>query len=76
MAKVFQLIEEEAKNLPYVKKEMPVEILYSKVSTGAIELKINCYITNIYNDQLFKSSLLQVLFDRFKKEQIDITSVV
>jgi len=76
MTKVFQLIEEETRNLQYVKKEMPVEILYSKVSTDSIELRINCYITNIYNDQLFKSNLLQVLFARFRKEQIEISSVV
>src|SRR5690606_13606013 len=73
--KIFQLIEEEVKDMPHIKVDMPVEILYSKVTTDAIELKINCWITNIYREQQFKSQLLQLLFSRFKKEGINMSSV-
>jgi len=73
--RIIKLVEEEACGIEYTKKDVPIEILYSNITPDSVDLRVNCWIDNIYNEQLFKSKLLQVLFARFKREEIEITNI-
>lgn len=64
------IIEDEVKKADDSIKNTPVEILFNTVTSDSIELKIQVWINNIYNEVSFKGKLLEQLFTRFKEHNI------
>ncbi len=67
---VRKIIEEEAAKAEDTIKNTPVEILFNAVTADNIELKLQVWINNIYNEGSFKGKMLEKLFTRFKEKGI------
>jgi small-conductance mechanosensitive channel len=70
LEEVNQIILEEIKKNEYSIKEGTAEVLYNSISANALELIVKCWITSIYNESQFKSSLLEALRNRFINNEI------
>lgn len=67
---VKKIIEEEVANAEDTIKNNPPEILFNAVGADNIELKVQVWINNIYNEVSFKGKILEHLFTRFKEKGI------
>lgn len=67
---VKKIIEEQTAKAENTIKNMPVEILFNAVAADNIELKIQVWINNIYNEASFKGKMLEQLFVQFKEKGI------
>ncbi len=69
---VKKTIEEEVAKAEDVIKNTPVVILFNAVTADNIELKVQVWINNIYNEDSFKGRILEQLFTIFKEKGIKI----
>lgn len=67
---VKKIIEEEITKAENTVKNTPVEILFNAVTADNIELKLQVWINNIYNEVSFKGKMLEQIFTRFKEQGI------
>ncbi len=67
---VKKIIEEEVEKTEDNIKNTPVEILFNNVAADNIELKLEVWINNVYNETSFKGKLLEQLFIKFKENGI------
>lgn len=67
---VKKTIEEEVAKAEDVIKNTPVVILFNAVTADNIELKVQVWINNIYNEDSFKGRILEQLFTIFKEKGI------
>lgn len=67
---VKKIIEEEVGKTEDNIKNTPVEILFNNVAADNIELKLEVWINNVYNETSFKGKLLEQLFIKFKENGI------
>lgn len=67
---VKKTIEEEVAKAEDVIKNTPVVILFNAVTADNIELKVQVWINNIYNEDSFKGRILEQLFIIFKEKGI------
>lgn len=67
---VKKIVEEAVAKAEDSIKNTPVEILFNAVNADNIELKLSAWINNIYNENSFKSKILEQLFITFKEKGI------
>jgi potassium efflux system protein len=67
-----KIIEEEATKAEDSVKNTPIEILFNAVTADTIELKLQVWINNIYNEASFKGKILEQLFIKFKEKGIKL----
>ncbi len=67
---VKKTIEEEVAKAEDVIKNTPVVILFNAVTADNIELKVQVWINNIYNEDSFKGRILEQIFTIFKEKGI------
>ena len=67
-----KVIEEEVAKAENVVKNMPVEILFNTIGTDNIELKVEVWINNVYNETSFKGKILEQIFTNFKANNIKL----
>ncbi len=67
---VKKIIEEEVAKSEDAVKNTESEILFNAVGADNIELKVQVWINNIYNEVSFKGKILEQIFTRFKEKGI------
>lgn len=67
---VKKIIEEEVSKAEDTVKNTPFEILFNTITADSIELKLRIWINSIYNEDSFKSKMLEQLFTHFKEKGI------
>lgn len=67
-----KIVEDEVKKAGDSVKKIPPEILFNSFTGGFAEIKIRAWISNIYNEDAFKSSLLYSIFLRLKEKNINM----
>lgn len=67
---VKKMIEAEVVKAENTVKNMPVEILFNAIGADSIELKVEVWINNVYNETSFKGKILEQLFTKFKENNI------
>ncbi|MGI4749721.1 MAG: mechanosensitive ion channel family protein [Janthinobacterium lividum] len=70
IAVVKNIIQEEVGKAENSVKNMPVEILFNAIGADSIELKVEVWINNVYNETNFKGKILEEIFGRFKNAGI------
>ncbi|WP_028295852.1 mechanosensitive ion channel family protein [Olivibacter sitiensis] len=71
---VKKAIKEEVKKVDHFVKGRPVDILTVGVTADKVQLRISCWIVDIYNQDLFKSQLLERLSSRLGIDDIGLVS--
>jgi len=66
-------IMETVANSDFVRKDETAAIFYESVAPDNVTLKVNCRIASLYNEQHFRSELLEKLYKRATLEDIPLT---
>lgn len=67
---VKKIIQEEISKAEDSVNNMPVEVLFNAVTADSIELKVQAWVNNIYNEASFKGKILEQLFTKLKENGV------
>ncbi|MFC3198044.1 mechanosensitive ion channel family protein [Parapedobacter deserti] len=72
---VKEVLQDVSGSIDYIMEGSEIEMLYTRIGTDMIELKLHAWIVNIYNEEVFRSQLIEVLSKEFENRGIAMVSV-
>lgn len=68
------VLKDVSGKIDYMKEGSEIEMLYSGLEDSMIKLKLNAWIINIYNEEMFRSQLIAYLGKELEKHGITIVN--